>query len=274
MAIVIATTSAAAVTTPCVSTCTPWATAADLCEPYTEIADGALVVDCLQAASDILYQLVGRQFPGVCQDTVRPAAGPMGARPSWWPRGASYPTGHGYCGGGCGLRVPAVTLGAYPVDGVVQVLLDGVEITVSDDEMVLVDDRWLLRVADADGHHRTWPTCQRLDRPSTEEHTFEVTFNYGVMPPAAGARAAAVLGGELALSCAGSDCRLPKRVTALTRQGVTETVVLDPMSFLDEGKTGLYECDAFLRAFNPAGVSRAAALFMPGRPRTVRRRSA
>lgn len=34
----------------------------------------ALVEDALNAASGILYVLSGRQFPGVCTETVRPCA--------------------------------------------------------------------------------------------------------------------------------------------------------------------------------------------------------
>lgn len=247
--------------TPCPSVCTPWATAADLCEPYDDPAlDPALVDDMLDVASDLLFFLSGQRFAGICRDTVRPAGRPLGAHGS-----------HLGCGGVCGERVVAVTLGAYPIDSIIEVLLDGVALDPS--EYKIVDNRWLVRTADADGNRRTWRTCQRLDLDSTEENTFEVTFVYGQMPPRAGVRAAAELGGELALACSPAlegKCKLPKRVTSLARQGVTETVVLDPMAFLDKGKTGLYSCDSFLAAVNPAGISRAAAVYMPGRPRTVR----
>ena len=68
------------------------------------------------------------------------------------------------------------------------------------------------------------------------------------------------------------ECRLPRRVTQITRQGVT-AMVLDPMSFLNEGKTGLYLCDAFLAAVNPGKLRRRATLASPDISRRVRRQT-
>ena len=55
------------------STCTPWATIADLgspCDDYT--IDTSLLEDSLQIASDVLFHLSGQRFPGECEATIRP----------------------------------------------------------------------------------------------------------------------------------------------------------------------------------------------------------
>ena len=64
--------------------------------------------------------------------------------------------------------------------------------------------------------------------------------------------------------------KLPKRVTNVTRQGLS-MVVLDPMDFLDDGKTGVYEVDLFLKAYNPAKLQRRATVMSPDIGRRARR---
>jgi len=271
-------------------TCEPWATTTDVCTPCDDYAfDSLLLMDCLQAASDVLFQLSGRQFPGTCQATVRPcaqhASGDRGRPiPAYSPYGTYWPVpgswswspSWGFCScnrterTGCG-SIAEITLGAYPIQRVTEVRMDGVVLPSS--EYRVDDDRYLVRLADANGNAQGWPCCQRMDLPTTEVGTWEVTFLYGQPPPVAGMRAAARLGCELALACQPETvgaCNLPERVTQITRQGVT-AVVLDPMAFLDEGKTGLYEVDLFLRSVNPNKLSRRSTVLRPDKGRRVRR---
>jgi hypothetical protein len=127
-----------------------------------------------------------------------------------------------------------------------------------------------VRLPDADGVRKGWPCCQDLALPATEPGTFEVAFFYGQEPPKAGKHAAAVLACELALACDGSDeCRLPKRLQSITRQGVT-AVVLDAFDFLNRRRTGLIEVDSFLAAYNPHGLTRRASVINPDLMRPVR----
>jgi hypothetical protein len=94
-----------------------------------------------------------------------------------------------------------------------------------------------------------------------------VRYRYGGNIPAAGKFAACKLADELVESLdPGGDCKLPQRVTSISRQGVSWTL-LDPQDFLDSGRTGIYEVDLFLTAFNPARAIRPARVFSVDRPR-------
>lgn len=88
-----------------------------------------------------------------------------------------------------------------------------------------------------------------------------VVYRYGSAPPLEVAEAIRVLAEELSKSVVGDeDCRLPERVTSITRQGITMTV-LDSQEFLDEGKTGIPEIDAAIRRFNPGKAKRPARVY-------------
>lgn len=253
-------------TAPSTTVCAPWADEADLCAPCDEYTvPGDLLADCLQAASEVLYALSGRQWSGECTDTVRPGGIPydqwLGLRP--WPTVHGDRYWQGYRGPWpLGLApVAEVVLGGYPITEVTQVKLDGVVLVDGTDYRV---DNWrtLVRLANSQGMPRVWPAWQRMDLADTEVGTWSVTFKHGTAPPAMGRRACALLACELAKACDPSvfgdgDCLLPERVTTIARQGVT-AVVLDPMAFLDEGKTGIYQVDLFLTAANPGRLNRAA----------------
>ncbi len=225
----------------------------------------------LQAASDLLYEMSGHQFPGICEVTLRPCAAPRRAAQrdrSYDPPGWIGSWGYCGCGDTCGCAPwYGIELGPYPITGVSEVKVDGV---VLDPSRYRVDDwRTLRRLADADGSNPGWPSTQHLDLADTEEGTWSVTFEWGREPPASGVRASAVLACELALSCDpenADQCRLPKRATSVTREGVT--VVLSPSDFLDDrGHTGLFEVDIFLRAVNPERIRRGASVWHVGMAR-------
>jgi len=97
----------------------------------------------------------------------------------------------------------------------------------------------------------------------------EVTYSYGVEPPTMGKTAARQLAIEFARMYAGEDCNLPQRVTSISRQGVSYTV-LDPQDFLDELRTGIYGIDLFLKAANPDKARNRAKVFTPDVPRARR----
>lgn len=101
-------------------------------------------------------------------------------------------------------------------------------------------------------------------------HETRVTYTYGALPPAAGRRAARVLANEL-LKAYSSDatCRLPDRVTSVSRQGISYTV-MDAQDFLKDGRTGLYEVDLFLKAVNPDNARKKPRVFSPDLPRAGR----
>lgn len=259
--------------------CSPWASTLDMCPPCstTYALDATLLEDMIEVASGILFELSGRRFPGTCTDTVRPCARtersfshPIGALSSPYD-GVTYSNGLGYrwVGSSCGCnsvskcgcaRVPMVALGNYPVTGITEVKVDGV---VLDPSLYRVDDyRYLVRLDDPDGTNPGWKCCQNWTVDTTELDTWEVTFTYGQEPPPAGVHAAAVLACELALSCdpeGSAACRLPARVTEVTREGVS-FLIQDPQQLLTDGFTGITEVDMFLKAY---GMKKPARVWSP-----------
>lgn len=98
----------------------------------------------------------------------------------------------------------------------------------------------------------------------------EVTYTYGTGIPTGGRLAAKLLAEEFAKSWIGdSECRLPDRVTNVSRQGVSFSII-DKQEFLDELRTGILEIDMFLRAINPDRARKKAKVFSPDIPRSYR----
>ena len=98
----------------------------------------------------------------------------------------------------------------------------------------------------------------------------EVTYTYGSPPPASGKAAARTLATEFIKLWSGNDdCALPQRITAISRQGVSYTV-LDNQDFIDELRTGLYVVDLFLKSSNPDKARAKARVFSPDVPRARR----
>jgi hypothetical protein len=95
----------------------------------------------------------------------------------------------------------------------------------------------------------------------------EITYAYGIPVPTAGKMAARKLAIEFARLWSGDDmCELPQRVTSVSRQGVSYTI-LDNQEFIDELRTGLYEIDLFLKVVNPDNARRKSKVFSPDQPR-------
>lgn len=100
----------------------------------------------------------------------------------------------------------------------------------------------------------------------------DVSYTYGSPPPITGRMAAKEMARQFFFSWSGreSECSLPDRVTAVTRQGVS-WVLLDSQDFLDELKTGIYMVDMFLRSVNPDKARVKAKVFSVDIPRGRRR---
>jgi hypothetical protein len=95
----------------------------------------------------------------------------------------------------------------------------------------------------------------------------EITYTYGTPVPVAGQMAARTLAMEFAKLWAGDDdCALPQRVTSVSRQGVSYTI-LDNQEFIAELRTGIYAIDLFLKTVNPDNARRKAKVFTPDVPR-------
>lgn len=215
-----------------------------------------------QMAAAMLWNWTGQVF-GVCEVTIRPCRSGCASASRWretfWGRGP-YPwqglidsgswvplliAGQWYnmgcgCAGTCScaeegpsaLRLPG------PIVTVSEVKIDGVALAPT--EYQVLYSRLLVRL---DG--TPWPACQNLLADSGQPNTFEVTYSRGVEVPLGGQIAAGVLACELAkAACNDSSCQLPKRVQAITRQGVT-IGFSDDFSGLDDGRTGIWLIDSW-----------------------------
>jgi hypothetical protein len=93
--------------------------------------------------------------------------------------------------------------------------------------------------------------------------TLVVSYTYGAPPPDQVGLAIDALQCELDKAYANDDeCRLPDRVTNISRQGLDMTLI-DPQDFLTNGKTGLIEVDEALSFFNPSAAKTRARVFSP-----------
>lgn len=200
--------------------CSPWITWDDV-EGLCGNADLSSVSNAqrefiLDDATWVLYALTGRRYPGICETTRRVCR--------------TCVTCGGLCA--CGVRSTIdLSGGRYPVLAVWDVVVDGVEIAASGYN--LRGRRYLDRLDD-----EAWPTWSDL----TDPDAFHLSFAYGRRPPVGLVHAAARFAAEIAKKCAGLKCELPARVTSISREGVSYTI-LDSQKFIDEGRTGIYEVD-------------------------------
>jgi hypothetical protein len=220
------------------------------------------------SASQVVWALTGRQY-STCDVTVRPCRRACADFPSvgvgtgWqgpWPAlvdGVWFNLACG-CGSTCSCTDLCEVDLPYPVCEVFEVMVDGVALEPT---AYRVDDfRKLVRT---DGE--CWPYCQDMAAPDTEEGTWSVSLTYGREPPQIALDAAADLACEMVKARIGQACRLPQRMTSLTRQGVSMSFI-DPMSFFKEGRTGIYLLDLAIRTLNPRLLARPPGVYSPDAP--------
>jgi hypothetical protein len=252
-----------------------WAANTD-CVPGWDAFSAETKAEATGTAEMIVWALSGRQF-GVCDRVVRPC-GPPRRGSLWWEINAAT-MGYGYmvpyrdggqwlnaacgCTGGCSCTELGGIMLPGPIDEVTEVILDGV--ILGADEYVLVGEK-LVRT---DG--TLWPLCQNMALPDTEPGTWSVAYGQGLPVPFGGNLAAGKLAGELAKACEGQDCALPERVTEITREGVTMTL-LDPQEFLEEGRTGIALVDQWIAAVNPYKHRSPATVWSPDLQKVQTRR--
>lgn len=219
-----------------------------LCETWTELSD-AEQERATNYATYVLWAATGRRF-GLCPQRVRPC-GLQANGSSLWGYVQDGATWHPYLdstgtwrnassciGGGCAPRCEVWLPG--PVNQVLEVIQDG--ILVDPDSYVVDDGRWLVRI---DGG--CWPAHVDL---STDDDRFEVLYVRGEEVPQILKDAAGILACEFAKSFKSQDCRLPARLSSLTRQGVSMSA-LDTDSLTRRGMTGIPEVDQVILALNP-----------------------
>jgi hypothetical protein len=226
-------------------------------------------------ASEVLWSLTGQRF-GFTTVKLRPCREyrldtpfPDGWLP--WP-GAQSPllgssTGYfgfvfgascGSCASGCSciseIKLPA------PVHAITEVRVDGAPLVTG--AYRLDGGRQLVRV---DGS--SWPMNNNLGLADTVVGTWSVTAQYGESVPTGAAIAVGELACEFIKGLGGQDCRLPRAVTQLARQGVTISLP-DMSTQFEKGMTGLFFADMFIKTWNPKGLrSRARAYSVDNQPR-------
>lgn len=210
-----------------------------------------------------LWAATGRRF-GLCEVTVRPCGITAGTCSDvvgyisdgfygWIPylnEGGAWRSASASCAPRCQVLLPG------RVDSIVQVVQDGV--TVSPEAYRVDDWRWLVRT---DGG--CWPATVDL---SSDVEPFEVTYLRGLPVPDPLLDAAATLACEWAKGRVGSkDCRLPARITSLSRQGV-QMSALDTDSLTRRNFTGIPEVDQVIFALNPRSLFSPPRVYTPDVP--------
>lgn len=178
-----------------------------LCSLDEIVAAGYDIDDIIDAASDIVYWSSGGRITGRCSTTVRPCADTCAC---------------GRPGDACGCcRLDAIPLhGDNPV--VTQVKIDGEVLSPAD--YGILDGHHLIRVATGD-RPQSWPGCQSLWRPDTEEGTFSITYTSGLLPFVA-EMAATEIACDLAAGSVKGESKLPPGTVGAIMDGVS--VTLDP----------------------------------------------
>lgn len=239
---------------PPVLLCTPWITVEDTQRCSADAFPEGLFERALSAAQDMVHVALGYQYPGLCWDIVR-ACSP-GCAQQWlaYPSdsiGGSRPIGGGRatatCGGSLCMVAEYVTLTNQPVVEVTKIVVDDAELPAG--SWRIIDNRFVTPIPGED-----WPVRGR---------TLELHYQWGAAVSEAIVMAAEVLACELAAGWSGGECRLPKRVTQVTAENISQ-VVLDPMNFLDDfGRFGIPEVDSVIKTFNPHGLDRQAKALSP-----------
>jgi hypothetical protein len=278
---------------PQLGPCGPWIdedAVTACCDGLVETVDPTLMAQAIAMSTNILFRLSGRQFPGICERTVRPCFGDNCGcgvdrfdrlRYGWdgmndWPW--QFPTwpvliggemfNVGCCGGRCHLE--CVTLPS-PVSSVTEVVIDGVVLDPS--AYRVVQYRQLCRV---DGG--SWPCSQDYTKDSSPGSpdavgSWQITYSYGRGPGIDGQMAAAIFACEIAKARCGADnCVLPQRLKEIVRDGVTMEFAdaLDFLTVTKPPRVGIYEVDMWLRSVNPEGLQRRATVRRVDQPKRWR----
>jgi hypothetical protein len=226
-----------------------------------------------RAATEALWALSGRQF-GRCETTLRPcAADCAGGELFPWPGAGGWPTpalvggdwvnlACGACPSDCTCTALSEVLLPAPVDEVLEVRVDGalllevppVGSAPASGGWRVYDARRLVRVGGR------WPRCQQLEAADDQPGTWSVRASYGQPVPELGRLAAGELACEVLRGLRGEDCRLPRNLISLVRQGVSLSFP-DPAEQVKAGLVGLPWGDLFIRAFNPGRRRRRARVY-------------
>lgn len=237
-------TAPGAATSPTRLIAAPWATIADLPASRAEAYDPDYE-ELLWQASETLYLLTGRQWPG--QSTVTRRLVAVAGRYTWTVAeqlaAAAWPVAPTWRARDTGTGWRTLQLPDSPVTAVDEVLVDGQAVDVEAQLPVGL-------IARRDG--QPWPRAGA-----------EVTYTRGLPPPAGGRTSTILLTVELGKAWArDKTCRLPANATTVSREGITVTSI-DKAEFLDKGRIGIPEIDQWITSVNPRRLQRRARVWSP-----------
>lgn len=263
--------------------CAPWIDAGDAAScGETAGLDDVQIGRVAMFASEVLYVLSNRQWPGVCPRTVRPA--PVGrnwrficvpAERAWWaamysgagPVSPWLPNDIAYIETTWPFRYRDSLRLPGPVASVDHVIVDNVTLNPT---KYIVEGRSTIRRLDGS----FWPIDQDLERAATSlpapgdqnpAPAWEIAYHFGATPPDSGVIACTSFFCEVALALAGdSTCALPwaGAVATVARQGVTVNYGALHDQFVN-GYVGLADVDLWLN------VARGGP-WRPRKPRVAR----
>ena len=234
-----------------------WVVPSELGTTYaaSEYAD-----DACQMASNILWAMSGRKYNGVTTVTERYITSINAFRY----QGASAKNFFPHMIHGSVYNVPSEDWNdsGYESDGtssLSRIRLRGKNVL----EVHLVRSMYNGQVVEQDAYyvsnHSTLIAYKGTPWPPGN---IEVTYTFGMRPPTAGRMAARRFAIELIKLWEGDDCALPDRVTSVSRQGVSYTI-LDNQDFLENMRIGIYDIDLFLKTANPAKALAPSKIFSP-----------
>jgi hypothetical protein len=247
----------------------------------------AICAEAAAAASLILYRKSGMVYSGKCGPvTVRPVARPVNvdrrrmASGGAWGLGAWMGAASWYNLGLDGVvthfgdsQPPEIPLPDYPIREIVEVKIDGVVIPPIEYE--LRDNKTIVRMRPTASYVPTerwgWPTAQINDLPDDQPGTFSITYTFGQDVDDGGRLACRRLAEILALPAFGDMSRLPARLTAISRQGVSANA-LNVADLISKGQLDIYEVDVWLMAVNPGQADRQSLVWSPDVARVRRTR--
>lgn len=227
----------------------------------------------LALAASYLWAATGRRY-GVCPVSVRPSQNARGeilyrdyaVQPGM--SGLGVPGGPFLFGGRwfnsgcasacCGNSACAIVLRG-PVASIDEVMV-GEEIVPPSAYRVDVTAGVYLLVR-VDGE--CWPMCQDFRADEGQEGSFVVSYGIGQPLPLALQIAAAMLACEYSKALTGGPCKLPSKMTRLSRQGV-EVELEAPDA--DGESTGIREVDQVVAMLNPTRRASPPMLFSPDLP--------
>lgn len=249
--------------------CNPWTTpeqVAACCETELDDDTSLLFTESITAASDWLYGASGFAFNGVCETTDYPCRRPCSEDPCSC--GAALVD---YCS--CS-RASRVRLN-HPIREILSVVIDGEPLTGGLGVDYVVNRRSeLIRLSEScGGCGATWPACQYLDEIAGDcPGTWSITYTYGCEPPTLGVQAANKLACLLVGMCIDKGCSVPEGLQTVSRG--TARYARTPLSLSGASNkipfTGIFQIDAFLTRYNPAGLRSNPLVWsadVPGRSR-------